>query len=161
MKRIAILLPILILVGALFPVDVCAEGTALEKIPIGKNLRLDKSFDYSTYYGVINSREELAQIWSHIIKAGDDDFFFPGMGVPPPPEFDFKNHQALWFADRGAHASFVESAELVEDAESGALTAAIKVWHSDFGSRKLNLWKIPRTNRKIIFRETHHYDRGP
>ena len=80
MKRTAIL--ILILVGALFSVEVYAEGTALEKIPIGKNLRLDKSFDYSTYYGVINSREELAQIWSHIVKAGDDNFFFPGIGVP-------------------------------------------------------------------------------
>ena len=82
------------------------------------------------------------------------------MGVGPPPEIDFNNYQALWFADRGAHASFVESAELAQDPESGTTTASFKIWHSDFGSRKLNLWEIPRTARKIIYREIHFYDRG-
>ncbi len=167
MKRAVIIFLLVLYVTALFPVywgtpvNAVSSGTALGKIEIDRNLRLDKRFDYSTYYGVIDSREELEKIWSHMIQADDNTFFFPGLGVPPPPKVDFGKYQALWFADRGAHASFVESAKLEEDPKTGSLTAVIKVWHSDFGSSKLNLWQIQRTRKKITFRETHHYDRGP
>ena len=167
MKRAVIIFLIVLYVIVLFPgywdvpVNAVSRGTALEKIEFDRNLRLDKRFDISTYFGVIDSREELQEIWSHMIQADDNTFFFPGVGVPPPPKVDFGKYQALWFADQGAHASFVESARLVEDPKTGSLTAVIKVWHSDFGSRKLNLWQIPRTGEKITFRETHHYDRGP
>jgi len=167
MKRAVITYLIVLYVVTLFPgywvvsVNAVSSGTALEKIKFDRNLRLDKRFDTSTYFGVIDSREELQEIWSHMIQADDNTFFFPGVGVPPPPKVDFGKYQALWFADRGAHASFVESAKLVEDPKTGSLTAVIKVWHSDFGSSKLNLWQIPRTQKKITFRETHHYDRGP
>jgi hypothetical protein len=147
-------------VGIVMPANVFADKINIERVLIDVNLQLEKNFDYSTYFGVINSPEELAKIWSHIVK-NDSALFFPSAGVSPPPKIDFNNYRVLWFADRGANASYIESLELVEDIKSGTLTAKIKVWHSDFGSRKLNLWKIKNKSKKIIFREIHHYDQGP
>lgn len=167
MKRAAIIFLPALYVSALFPVYWAADASAdskeitLEKIQVDRNLRRDKKFDYSTYFGVIHSQEELEEIWSRMIKADDNTFFLSGLGVPSSPKVDFGKYQVLWFADRGANASFVESAELTEDPATGSLTATIQVWHSDFGSRKLNLWQTPRTRKKITFHETHHYDRGP
>jgi len=149
-----------ILVGLISPTNTHAERIAIEIVSIDVNLRLEKNFDYSKYFGVISSNEELEDVWSHMVKKGDS-IFFPRVGVSPPPEIDFNIYQVLWFANRGANASYIESVDLVEDTESDTLTAKVKVWHSDFGSRELNLWKIPRVSKKIIFQETHLYDRGP
>ncbi|MGV7220385.1 MAG: hypothetical protein ACQ9MH_02520 [Nitrospinales bacterium] len=142
------------------PANVFAERISIERVSIDANLHLEESFDYSTYFGVINSPEGLRKIWSHIVK-NENTLFFPNAGVSPPPKIDFNNYRVLWFADRGANASFIESVDLVEDIKSGSLTAKIKVWHSDFGSRKLNLWKIKNKSKKIIFYEIHNYDEGP
>jgi hypothetical protein len=55
----------------------------------------------------------------------------------------------------------VELADLVEDADSGTIIARINAWHSDFGSRKLNLWKISIVSKEIIFQGIYLYDHGP
>ena len=122
MQRTAIIFTVLMFASALFQADLVssenafAEGKTLERVPVGKNLRLGKGFDHSAYYGLFNSRDELA---------------------------------AIWFADHGAHASFVQSASLAENPGPGALMVSFQVWHSYFGSRKLNLWKTPAPPGKL------------
>jgi hypothetical protein len=139
-----------------------ASPVIVEKIEIDRDLRLTKKFDYSTYYGAISSQEELSELWSKLVNTKRDFEILGRLEVPPPPSVDFDTHAVLWFADRGADASFVESLTIEPDATGSSLKAIITVFHSDFGSRRLNLWKIPRLEKKIEFEVKHKYEsRGP
>jgi hypothetical protein len=88
-----------------------------EKIEIDSDLRLKDRFDYSTYYGVVHSQIELNRLWSHLINI-QRNFYQLNTRVPKPPQVDFNKHMVLWFADRGVHASFVESLEITENEEN-------------------------------------------
>ncbi len=131
-----------------------------EKVEINADLRLKDRFDYSTYYGVVHSQIELNRLWSQLINI-QRKFYQLNARVPKPPQIDFGKHMVIWFADRGVHASFVQSLEITENEERNSLNAIVYVFHSDFGSSNLNLWKIPKTDKEIIFKVEHKYDRGP
>jgi len=134
-----------------------------EKIEIDQNLRLKDRFDYSTYFGVIRSQRELNTLWSQLINIQNDFFHNLISRIPEAPQVDFSKNMILWFADRGANASFVESLEIIEHEETNSYKAIIHVFHSDFGSSRLNLWKIPTTRKEIIIQVEHKYEehRGP
>jgi len=131
-----------------------------EKVEINADLRLKDKFDYSTYCGVVHSQIELNRLWSQLINI-QRKFYQLNARVPKPPQVDFSKHMVLWFAERGVHASFVQSLEITENEEKNSLNVIVYVFHSDFGSSNLNLWKIPKTDKEIIFKVEHKYDRGP
>jgi hypothetical protein len=134
-----------------------------EKIEIDPDLRLKDRFDYSTYCGIIRSQKELNTLWSQLINIQNDFYHKLFSRIPESPQVDFSKDMVLWFADRGVNASFVESLEIAENEETNSFKAIIHVFHSDFGSSHLNLWKIPKTRKEIIIQVEHKYEehRGP
>ena len=138
------------------------DSFVAEKIPIADDLRLNDRFDYSTYWGTIRSQKELDKIWSGLVNIQKTFYHKPGAIVPPAPQVDFSTNMVLWFAERGVNASFVESVALSPDKTSNTLNVLVTVFHSDFGSSHLNLWKIPRTKYNIVLKVKHKYEtRGP
>ena len=135
----------------------------VDKIEVDPDLRLKDRFDYSTYCGIIRSQRELNTLWSQLINIQSDFYHKLTSRIPESPQVDFSKHMVLWFADRGVNASFVESLEIVENGETNSFKAIIHVFHSDFGSSHLNLWKIPKTRKEIIIQVEHKYEehRGP
>jgi hypothetical protein len=136
---------------------------AAVKIEIDPDLRLKDSFDYSTYCGIIRSQRELNTLWSQLINIQNDFYHKLTSRIPESPQVDFSKHMVLWFADRGVNASFVESLEIAKNEETNSFKAIIHVFHSDFGSSRLNLWKIPKISKEIIIQVEHKYEehRGP
>ena len=138
------------------------DGFVAEKISIADDLRLNDRFDYSTYWGTIRSQKELDKIWSGLVNIKKTFYSKPGAIVPPAPQVDFSTNMVLWFAERGVNASFVESVALSPDKTSSTLNVLVTVFHSDFGSSNLNLWKIPMTKYNIVLKVKHKYEtRGP
>lgn len=121
------------------------------------DLRLKEGFDYSTYYGVILSSASLEELWSQLVNVKRGQYGRRAR-VPDPPVFDFARYVVLWFADRGAGASFVDSLELSTVSGSDSVLATVHVFHSDFGSRRLNLWQMTRTARPVAFDVKHGYE---
>ncbi|HXX58020.1 MAG TPA: hypothetical protein VEI96_08485 [Thermodesulfovibrionales bacterium] len=130
----------------------------VDKIEIDPDLRLKDRFDYSTYCGIIHSQRELNTLWSQLINIQDDFYHKFTSHIPKPPPVDFSKHLVIWFADRGVNASFVESLEITDNEGTNSLKAIIHVFHSDFGSSHLNLWKIPKTSKEIIIQVEHKYE---
>jgi hypothetical protein len=129
-------------------------------ITIGLDLRLKRSFDYAEYYGVLRSQGELNALWKQLVTVDDaSDLGVPFLGgdVPDPPSIQFTTNSVLWFADRGAKASFVSSLEL-KPALPDTVKVMVTVFHSDFGSRRLNLWSMPRFDGPVIFEVRHVYE---
>jgi hypothetical protein len=135
-----------------------ATGIAPVQIKIDSDLRLKDGFDYSTYYGVFRSQEGLNEIWKNMINVQKEVFLKKEIVVPLPPRVDFGESIVLWFADRGAQASFVKSMMVLKSDQRNTLTALVEVFHSDFGSSRLNLWRIPRTDKSIVFEVKHLYE---
>ena len=78
----------------------------------------------------------------------------------PVPEINFSKYSVIWYANRGSGASFVESIEVIGELDK--VVTKIGVYYSDFGSSHLNLWKIPKTNKDVVFEESKKYEtRGP
>ncbi len=136
------------------------DSFVVQPIEIADHLRLREGFDYSTYYGVIRLTRDLRTLWSQLVSVRHSPL---RAGIlPAPPAVDFSRAMVLWFADRGAAASFVRSIGLDVDSLGETLTVTVTAYHSDFGSRRLNLWEIPRTGRAIVFEVEHEYeDRAP
>jgi hypothetical protein len=129
-------------------------------IPIGRDLRLKRSFDYTKYDGVLQSQRELNTLWKQLVTVDDaSDLGVPFLGgdVPDPPMIDFTANSVLWFADRGASASFVAAIEL-GPVPPDTVKVVITAFHSDFGSRRLNLWSIPRFDGPVLFEVKHEYE---
>ena len=129
-----------------------------DKIEIDPDLRLKDRFDYSTYCGIIRSQRELNTLWSQLINIQDDFYHKLISHIPKSPQVDFSKHMVIWFADRGVNASFAESLEITENEGANSLNAIIHVFHSDFGSSRLNLWNIPKTSKEIIIQVKHKYE---
>lgn len=113
------------------------------------------------YSGAVRTREQFLELWNLQENVMSD---FPRLFnwlIPDPPGIDFNRYTVLWFSNRGAGASFVELQKIVHAGEGDALEAHIKVVYSDFVSKKLNLWRIPKTSRPIVFKEHPVYDRKP
>ena len=80
--------------------------------------------------------------------------------IPEAPVIDFSSYTVLWYADKGSNASFVELQSLAKNKEGG-VSAEILVFHSDFGSRRLNLWRLQKSAGPLQVEEKPQYDRGP
>jgi|GEM_PF-4564965 len=144
-----------------------ATGASLEKVPVEEiagdtDLRIKEGFDYSEYYGVIRSEAEFERFWANVIDIRSG-FLKRLFGAPPErPEVDFNRYTVIWFAHRGANASFVRSIGAVRAGDGGRLSVTVTAYHSDFGSDGFDLWKIPRTDGEIVFSVVHEYEeRGP
>lgn len=132
-----------------------------EPIAIDRDLRLRRGFDYATFHGVVRSTGELRTLWSELVNIQREVNLNLLARVPDPPVVDFDREMVLWFADRGAAASFTKAIELVATVPD-TLRVVITVVHSDFGSRSLNLWTTARTSRALVFEVRHEYEtRGP
>ena len=126
-------------------------------IPIDMDLRLREGFDYSTYHGVIESSSSLNRLWSQLVNV-QQEFYGRRAEVPDSPTVDFSRYVVLWFADRGVGASFVDSLGLSEVSGRDSVVAVVHVFHSDFGSHRLNLWQMPRTTKRVVFQVQHTYE---
>ncbi|CAI2719201.1 hypothetical protein [Nitrospina watsonii] len=113
------------------------------------------------YRGALYNREAFLELWNLQENVMSDFPRLLNWLIPDPPPIDFNRHTVLWFSNRGAGASFVEMQRVVVSEDGGALEAHIKVVYSDFGSKKLNLWKIPKTHLPVVFREQAVFDGGP
>lgn len=134
------------------------ESINFSRLPIETPYRLEKSFKPDPYFGVIQSRKQLEILWSHLVHA-EDEGFITLHGSPEMPEMDFSRYALFWFADQGAQASYTDLKSLNSHADGW--TATVEVVHSDFGSRRLNLWRIPIPDGPVAIQEKHLYDRGP
>ncbi len=113
------------------------------------------------YKGVLYTREAFVALWELQENVMSDFPRLLNWLIPDPPPMDFTRHTVLWFSNRGAGASFVELERIVMSEDGDALEAHIKVVHSDFVSKKLNLWTIPKTHRPVVFRERSIFNEGP
>jgi len=111
------------------------------------------------YYGVLQNQDQLDALWELQENIMNDLPSLLSWMIPDSPEVDFQQNTVLWYSNRGARASFVEIKKVVETEHS--LTVHIEVTHSDFGSSRLNLWRIPKTDKPVMFKETHFYNQGP
>jgi len=165
--KISFLMSIILL--ALLPAMLFAQtGKAVvpEIIEIPDNLRVRYGFDYTQYYGVLNSQKELNQIWRNLINIQDEiaefNRWLPWVKgkVPPAPEIDFEQHSVIWYTNKGSGASFVESIKVFEEQQN--VRVKIGLFYSDFGSSHLNLWRVSKINKEVIFEESKHFEtRGP
>jgi len=154
--------------GQLTPVCLAAdepsESAALRevveavKIPIDEDLSLGGSFDYSHYYGLIRSQDELDDLWSGLISAKKPYASRLGFGLPDPPKVDFVNNSVIWFADKGAGASYVDSMLVGAYESDRKLFITFVAFHSDFSSDRLELWTIPLTGYTADFSVLHKYE---
>ncbi|MCF8721496.1 hypothetical protein [Nitrospina gracilis] len=113
------------------------------------------------YKGVLYTRESFLELWELQENVMSDFPRLLNWLIPEPPPIDFTRHTVLWFSNRGAGASFVELERVVVSEEGDALEAHLKVVYSDFVSKKLNLWTIPKTHRPVVFRIKEVFDAGP
>ncbi|NQT71683.1 MAG: hypothetical protein HQ553_02810 [Chloroflexi bacterium] len=140
--------------------QISSEISQVEEIIIDYDLRLRDGFDYSTYYGTIRSQKELNQLWSQMINIQKEYYHKSNAKVPELPQIDFSKNSVLWFADRGVNASFVSLPRVKEDNMAQALIATVYAFYSDYGSSHLNLWKIPPTEKEIVFEIVRDYEQG-
>ena len=157
----------LILYCALSPLPAAAAGTQTEipyreiKTPPGLGMQPLPDEDVK-YYGILQTQDQFNALWNMQENTATD---FPALFswmIPPAPEIDFEKYTVLWFSNGGARASFVTLKKILATGDSThAITIYLDVVHSDFGSRQLNLWRIPKTTGPVVFKETHIYDRGP
>jgi len=136
-----------------------SETLSLEEITLHPDWRLGRSFDYSRYHGILHTELELSELWTHMVNAWDEHYGFQKAkreNQPVTPHVDFDTQSVIWYADRGSNASFVRASKAVEYED--LIEVHITIYHSDFGSSRLNLWTIPKTNKAIRFVETHEYD---
>lgn len=113
------------------------------------------------YKGVLYTRESFLELWELQENVMSDFPRLLNWLIPDPPPIDFTRNTVLWFSNRGAGASFAELERVVVSEEGDALEAHIKVVYSDFVSKKLNLWTIPKTHRPVVFRIKEVFDAGP
>ncbi|MCF8723510.1 hypothetical protein LQ236_001530 [Nitrospina gracilis] len=113
------------------------------------------------YKGATYTREAFVALWELQENVMSDFPRLLNWLIPDPPPLDFTRHTVLWFSNRGAGASFVELERVVMSEDGDALEAHVKVVHSDFVSKKLNLWTIPKTHRPVVFREKKVFNEGP
>lgn len=111
------------------------------------------------YYGVLQNQDQLDALWELQENVMDDLPPLLSWMIPDPIQVDFPHHTVLWYSNRGARASFVELKNVTESEH--ALTVHIEVTHSDFGSARLNLWRILKTDKPVMFKEIHFYNQGP
>ena len=135
------------------------DSLYVDPIPISMDLRLRERFDYGTYHGVIASSESFSELWSQLVNV-QREHYGRRVDVPASPDIDFANYVLLWFADRGVGASLVDSLEVRLSTGRDSVLATVHVFHSDFGSRRLNLWQMPRTARPVAFAVRHSYETG-
>jgi len=142
------------------PLDVTVfDGLVPAPIEVAANLRLGRTFDYELYFGTFLSREELDWVWGYLENVEAEGNPLTRGEVPDPPEIDFENEMLLWFADRGASASFV-SAIALDALPPETLRVRVTAFHSDFGSRRINLWRVPRYEGPVEFEIEHEYEDG-
>ncbi len=139
------------------PMPPLVDSLYARPIAVDAEFRLRRGFDYSEYYGVLRSARDLERLWNQLVHVREPMLPVIGTPRPDPPAVDFTTTAVLWFADQGARASFVESLELERPA-SDTIRVAVTVFHSDFGSRRLNLWAIPRTASPLAFEVKHIYE---
>ena len=141
--------------------DQAASGTALPVQPVKLDdaWRLGFSFTCSPCYGVFRTAAELERVWASMVNAWDEHRGFRGpreRNQPIMPTIDFERSSVLWYADFAGSASWTTLQDVVEYPD--ALQADVTLFHSDFGSRHLNLWTIPKTAKPVRFVEQHEYE---
>ena len=121
--------------------------------------RLKESYDYSIYSGIFRTEVELKNVWKYMVNAYDEVSGLPfpkNPNQPMMPQIDFDKYSVVWYADNGSNASFVTMNKVVE--YQNLIEAHLTLFYSDFGSSHLNLWTIPKTDKKIRFVETKEYE---
>ena len=127
-----------------------------KKIEIPDKLRVRDSFIKNQYYGVIQNQKELKEIWSKLYDIHNDFNIITNTNDSPVPEIDFNHYSVIWYANRGSGASFVESIRIMEEPQD--LKIKIRVFYSDFGSSHLNLWKVSKISKEIVFEEVKRFE---
>lgn len=128
------------------------------RISIDADLQFRDGFDYSAYAGVIRSADSLRRVWSHVVNVQREFYGRRDAVVPEPPTVDFARSMILWFGHRGVGASFVDSLQLSTASDPDSIIAIVHVFHSDFGSRGFDMWRVPRTRRTVVFEVHHKYE---
>jgi hypothetical protein len=134
----------------------------IEKINISSDLRLEGRFDYTIYYGVLQSQKELDDIWAHLVSIKNDahewNRWLPMVkgDVPSPPRIDFEQYSVVWYATEGKGVSFVDTIEARDYPDK--IMVKVTAVHSDYLTNELNLWKIPKVNKTVLFEEKFRSD---
>jgi len=132
------------------------EVILIEKIDILDKLRIRDGFVRKKYYGVIQNQKELKKIWSKLYDVYNDLNIIINTNDAPVPQIDFNNYSVIWYANRGSGASFVNSIDVIEDSDQ--VVVKIGIFYSDFGSSHLNLWKVPKITKEVIFEEIKQFE---
>jgi len=144
------------------PPSAGVESLPFEAVNVPPELGLRPLPEEEVHYsGIARTRARFLELWNLQENVMSDFPRLLNWLIPDPPDIDFNRYSVLWFSNRGERASFVELEKIVHAEEGDALEAHIKVVYSDFASKKLNLWRIPKTHRPVVFKEHPVYDRGP
>lgn len=131
-----------------------------EKIEIPNKLRIRDGFVKKKYYGVIQNQKELRKIWSKLYDVYNKFNIIINTNNAPVPQIDFNSYSVIWYANRGSGASFVESIKVLEEPQN--VKVKISIFYSDFGSSHLNLWKVSKIGKEVVFEEVKQFEtRGP
>jgi len=131
-----------------------------EKIELNEDWGLETFFNYTKYggKGIFYNEQEFDEIFSHTVNGYKES---GGSGKraenePIKPTIDFGKYSVIWYSDRYSYASQSELTGVTEC--ENVIFANMKVIYSDYGSSRLRLWKIPKTNKSITFIEEKRCD---
>jgi len=126
-----------------------------ERIDFAKTPLLGRSFGSSECNGVFRNIDELKEVWRYVENTNDG---LDRIGNVPLPMIDFSKYSVIWYSDRciGNTATTLEKVSEFED----FIEARVMLFYSDYGSSKLNLWIIPKTDKKVRFVEEKQVDTG-
>jgi hypothetical protein len=105
--------------------------------------------------GVIQSQQELEKLWSHLSSIDESDY----AKVPPAPAINFALYSVVWFTLANTGGSSAEFSDMME--YDNAILMKVKVERSDILSTDLDLWKIPKTVKPIMYQEERSFVPGP
>jgi len=134
------------------------EVVPFQEIELHEDWILGDSFDYSKYKGIFHNEKEFKDVWTHIVNAWKELGYSndKAKNNPVMPVIDFNKYSVIWYANRGSGASFVTINEILDFKD--VVQVNITLVHSDYLTRVLNLWTIPKTEKSVNFAEETEYN---
>jgi len=129
-----------------------------EKIPVDDDLNLSGWSKDEAYFGMISSQGELDRLWSRQVDANKPYASRLGIGLPDSPRVDFGKYSVIWFSDRGAGSSGVESVLVAAYEADRTVFVTFVANHFGAASNRLELWKVPLTGYRPEFDVLHKYE---
>lgn len=124
--------------------DIDGEELTFQKVSLAIDLVLKEAFEsYPTSRGLLQTEAEFQIIWAFMEN-------WRTRSRVKNPNIDFTQYSVIWYATK-RDASFVE-VEKVEEF-SDFVEVKVVIIQSDFLTRELFLWTIPKTTKEIRFIE--------